>query len=78
MSTSSQPSSHGEEQGWHPQGAGAGQDVALQDPGCHPHCASLQGGEEEEEEKEQVSEQSHAQRKLKKFGLRIKGFFLTM
>lgn len=76
MSTSCQPSCHGEEQGWHPQAAGARQDVALQDPGCHSRCASLQGGEEEEEE--QVAEQSHAQRKLKMFGLRVKGFFLTM
>ncbi|KAM4894472.1 piezo-type mechanosensitive ion channel component 1 isoform 3-T3 [Sylvia borin] len=33
-----------------------------------------EGGEEEEE----VPEESHAQRKLKKFGLRVKGFFLTM
>ncbi|XP_038004523.1 piezo-type mechanosensitive ion channel component 1 isoform X2 [Motacilla alba alba] len=36
-----------------------------------------EGGEEEEEE-EEVSEESHAHRKLKLFGLRVKGFFITM
>lgn len=76
MSTTSQPACHGEEQGWHPQGAGVGQDVALQDSGCHPPCASLQGSEDEEEEEEE-SEESHAQRKLREFGLRVKGCFLT-
>ncbi|KAI1235616.1 hypothetical protein IHE44_0002498, partial [Lamprotornis superbus] len=39
----------------------------------------LEGGEEEdEEEEEEVSEESHAHRKLREFGLRVKGFFLTM
>ncbi|XP_064242471.1 piezo-type mechanosensitive ion channel component 1 [Passer domesticus] len=38
---------------------------------------SVEGGEEEEEEEEE-SEESHAHRKLKAFGLRVKGFFLTM
>ncbi|XP_056356457.1 piezo-type mechanosensitive ion channel component 1 isoform X1 [Oenanthe melanoleuca] len=36
------------------------------------------GEEEEEEEEEEVSEESHAHRKLREFGLRVKGFFLTM
>ncbi|XP_071296935.1 piezo-type mechanosensitive ion channel component 1 isoform X2 [Agelaius tricolor] len=36
----------------------------------------VEGGEEEEEA--EVSEESHAHRKLKAFGLRVKGFFLTM
>ncbi|XP_023778441.1 piezo-type mechanosensitive ion channel component 1-like [Cyanistes caeruleus] len=36
------------------------------------------GEEEEEEEEEETSEENHAQRKLKAFGLRVKGFFLTM
>ncbi|KAM9374073.1 piezo-type mechanosensitive ion channel component 1 [Phaethornis superciliosus] len=36
------------------------------------------GEEEEEEEEEEAAEESHAQRKLKAFGLRVKGFFLTM
>ncbi|NXH86839.1 PIEZ1 protein, partial [Edolisoma coerulescens] len=34
--------------------------------------------EDKEEEEEEVSEESHAQRKLKAFGLRVKGFFITM
>ncbi|KAL2300110.1 LOW QUALITY PROTEIN: hypothetical protein Nmel_012070 [Mimus melanotis] len=39
----------------------------------------VEGGEEEdEEEEEEVSEESHAHRKLREFGLRVKGFFLTM
>lgn len=52
----------------------------LQDPGCHPCCASLTGDaeEEEEEEVEEEAKQSHAQKKLKAFGLRVKLFFLTM
>ncbi|XP_032925871.1 piezo-type mechanosensitive ion channel component 1 [Catharus ustulatus] len=37
-----------------------------------------EGGEEEDEEEEEVSEESHAHRKLREFGLRVKGFFLTM
>ncbi|XP_064579034.1 piezo-type mechanosensitive ion channel component 1 isoform X2 [Zonotrichia leucophrys gambelii] len=36
----------------------------------------VEGDEEEEEEEE--SEESHAQRKLRAFGLQVKGFFLTM
>ncbi|NXW05209.1 PIEZ1 protein, partial [Fregetta grallaria] len=36
------------------------------------------GEEEEEEEEEEEAKQSHAQKKLKAFGLRIKLFFLTM
>lgn len=40
-----------------------------------PH---LQGVEEEKkEEVEEGSDESHAQRKLKAFGLRVKGFFLS-
>lgn len=40
-----------------------------------PRCASPTGdGEEEEEE----AKQSHAQRKLKAFGLRVRLFFDTM
>ncbi|NWS61966.1 PIEZ1 protein, partial [Chunga burmeisteri] len=35
-------------------------------------------GEEEEEEEEEEAKQSHAQKKLKAFGLRVKLFFLTM
>ncbi|KAM6057851.1 piezo-type mechanosensitive ion channel component 1 isoform 2-T2 [Chlamydotis macqueenii] len=34
--------------------------------------------EEEEEEEEEAAKQSHAQKKLKAFGLRVKLFFLTM
>lgn len=53
--------------------------MALQGSGCHPCCASPQGVEEEKkEEVEEGSEESHAQRKLKAFGLRVKGFFLSM
>ncbi|XP_075571208.1 piezo-type mechanosensitive ion channel component 1 [Pelecanus crispus] len=36
------------------------------------------GEEEEEEEEEEEAKQSHAQKKLKAFGLRVKLFFLTM
>ncbi|XP_042741797.1 piezo-type mechanosensitive ion channel component 1 isoform X1 [Lagopus leucura] len=35
-------------------------------------------GEEEEEEEEEETKQSHSQKKLKAFGLRVKLFFLTM
>lgn len=80
MSTRSWTSRPSEGQGWHPPGwrdAGAGQDASLQDPGCCPCCASLTGDGEEEEEEEEAK-QSHAQKKLKAFGLQVKLFFLTM
>lgn len=52
-------------------------------PSCHPCYVSPTGdgeGEEEEEEEQEEKEakQSHAQRKLKAFGLQVKLFFLTM
>ncbi|XP_074737298.1 piezo-type mechanosensitive ion channel component 1 isoform X1 [Strix uralensis] len=44
-----------------------------------PDAAPEEGdGEEEEEEEEEEAKQSHAQKKLKAFGLRVKLFFLTM
>ncbi|XP_074769024.1 piezo-type mechanosensitive ion channel component 1 [Athene noctua] len=44
-----------------------------------PEAAPEEGeGEEEEEEEEEEAKQSHAQKKLKAFGLRVKLFFLTM
>ncbi|RMC09345.1 hypothetical protein DUI87_14353 [Hirundo rustica rustica] len=45
-----------------------------------PEMVPAEGGEEEEEEEEEeeASEESHAQRKLKEFGLRVKSFLLTM
>ncbi|NXW58073.1 PIEZ1 protein, partial [Eurystomus gularis] len=43
-----------------------------------PEVAPEEEVEEEEEEEEEEAKQSHAQRKLKAFGLRVKLFFLTM
>lgn len=56
---------------------------SCREPGGHPCCLSLtEDGEEEEEGEEEVEEeeakQSHSQKKLKAFGLRVKLFFLTM
>lgn len=54
------------------------------EPDGHPCCLSLtedgeeEEGEEEEEEEEEETKQSHSQKKLKAFGLRVKLFFLTM
>ncbi|NWZ55914.1 PIEZ1 protein, partial [Haliaeetus albicilla] len=43
-----------------------------------PEAAPEEGDGEEEEEEEEEAKQSHAQKKLKAFGLQVKLFFLTM